>query len=123
MTRVRPPRAFLLLLLAAALFMRAFVPDGFMPERTDSGAITVRVCGAGHVLQIPTGKRDAPGKAERAQPPCAFAGLGAPALPPAIVDLPSREPREQLFGDTGEAALSLSAPLLHPPARGPPHAA
>lgn len=124
MTRPRHPRASLWLLLAAALLMRAFLPQGYMPERSDSGAITVRVCGAGHVLQIPTGKRDAPGKAGRAQPPCAFAGLGAPALPPpTIAGLPSAGPLEPLFGDTGEAALSLSAPLPHPPARGPPRAA
>ena len=72
MTSKRSSRTVLWLLLAAALFMRAFLPQGYMPERTESGAITVRVCGSGHVLQIPTGKDEAPNKSERAEPPFAL---------------------------------------------------
>jgi len=124
MTRVRSSRTVLWLLLAAALFMRAFLPQGYMPERTASGAITVKVCGAGHVLQIPTGKGEAPDKSERAEPPCAFAGLGAPALPPpAAIALPVPGPLEMAFAPAGLAAPSPAVPLAHPPARGPPLAA
>ncbi|HEU4651937.1 MAG TPA: hypothetical protein VFS49_11050 [Croceibacterium sp.] len=124
MIRVRHPHAVLWLLLAAALFMRAFVPEGYMPERSASGAITVRVCGSGHLIKIPTGPRETPGKADRAQPQCAFAGLGIPALPPpAIAALPAPAPREELFAEAGGAALSLSPLLPSPPARGPPPAA
>lgn len=124
MTGVRHPRAFLWLLLAAALFMRAFLPQGYMPERTESGTITVRVCGSGHVLQIPTGKDEAPDTAERAEPPCAFAGLGTPALPPpAVAELRAPLPVERAFAQAGEAASLPAAPLPHPPARGPPLAA
>ena len=124
MTRVRSSRTVLWLLLAAALFMRAFLPQGYMPERTASGAITVKVCGAGHVLQIPTGKGEAPDKSERAEPPCAFAGLGTPALPPpAFAELPAPELVELAFVHAGQSVPFSATPLPHPPARGPPLAA
>ena len=124
MVRTRHPRALLWLLLAAALFMRAFLPQGYMPAHTSDGAITVRVCGSGHVLQIPTGQEQAPKKGERAEPPCAFAGLGTPALPPpAVAGLAAPEPAEPIFAEAVDAAFGLSAPLPHPPARGPPRAA
>jgi hypothetical protein len=120
----RSSRTVLWLLLAAALFMRAFLPQGYMPERTASGAITVKVCGSGHVLQIPTGKDKAPDDSDRAEPPCAFAGLGTPALPPPLVaELPAPEPLERAFARSGHAAPLVVAPLPHPPARGPPLAA
>ena len=121
MTRVRSSRSMLWLLLVAALFMRAFLPQGYMPERTDSGALTVRVCGSGHILQIPTSKREAPDTTERAEPPCAFAGLGTPALPPpAVAELPAPAPVEHAFAHAGERVVRVVAPLPHPPARGPP---
>ena len=121
MTSKRSSRTVLWLLLAAALFMRAFLPQGYMPERTESGAITVRVCGSGHVLQIPAGKDEAPTRSERAEPPCAFAGLGTLALPPsAVAELPAPAPVEHAFARAGERVVRVVAPLPHPPARGPP---
>jgi hypothetical protein len=109
------------LLLAAALFMRAFVPTGYMPERSDTGAISVRVCGAGHVLQIPAGKGEAPDAAERAEPPCAFAGLGTPALPPpAMFAPPAPHPIEPALAEAGVARNQPASPLRLPPVRGPP---
>jgi hypothetical protein len=123
-TRLRSSPTTLWLLLAAALLMRAFLPQGYMPERSASGAITVRVCGSGHVVQLPTGKSEAPGKSEHAEPPCAFAGLGTPALPaPALADLPASEPAEQAFFHGRRAVPAPDSPLPHPPARGPPLAA
>jgi len=120
MTRARHPRALLWLLLAA-LFMRAFVPQGYMPERTGSGAITVKVCGSGHVLQIPTGKREAPDQADRAEPPCAFAGLGTPALPPpAGSKAAPPTAAEPVFAAVSGSARPRSDVRPLPPARGPP---
>ena len=124
MTRARSSRTALWLLLAAALFMRAFLPQGYMAERTEQGAVTVRVCGSGHALPIPTGKDEAPARSERAEPPCAFAGLGTPALPPpAAADLPTPKRTEQAFAHAAEAVAPRAARLPHPPARGPPLAA
>jgi len=123
-TRNRSSRTVLWLLLAAALFMRAFLPQGYMPGQTESGAITVLVCGSGHVVQIPTGKDQAPEESDRAEPPCAFAGLGTPALPPPLhTDLAAPAPAEPAFAHAGHAAPVPVAPLPHPPARGPPLAA
>jgi hypothetical protein len=124
MTRVRHPHAFVWLLLAAALFMRAFLPQGYMPVRSDDGAITVTVCGAGHVLRIPTGRGEAPQRNERAEPPCAFAGLGSPALPaPARAELVAPEPVKPAIAVAPEAAPGPAAALFRPPVRGPPLAA
>jgi hypothetical protein len=121
MTRARRSSRLLWLLLAAALFMRALVPQGYMAERDDAGAITVKVCGSGHVLQIPIGKDDTPDPDERAQPPCAFAGSGAPALPPpAVTELPLRPVVESDYGRAASDAPRVVARLSHPPARGPP---
>src|SRR5690606_6324054 len=39
-------RPFLWLLLAAALFARAFVPQGYMPERTAESTLAVAICGS-----------------------------------------------------------------------------
>lgn len=109
------------LLLAVALFMRALVPQGYMAERDDAGAIAVKVCGSGHVLQIPVDGDQAPDADDRAQPPCAFAGLGTPALPPpAVADLPVPAATETAYLDAGVDAPHVAAPLPHPPARGPP---
>ena len=124
MTCKRSSRTVLWLLLAAALFMRAFLPQGYMPERTDSGGITVKVCGSGHVLKIPAGKGEAPDEGDRAEPPCAFAGLGTPALPPPLAaELPTPEQLELAFAHTGHATRLPGTRLPHPPARGPPLAA
>jgi hypothetical protein len=112
------------LLLAAALFMRALVPQGYMAERDDAGTIAVKVCGSGHVLQIPVGRDQAPDADDRAQPPCSFAGLGSLALPPpAFAELTVPAPVEVAFLAADPDAPRVAAPLPHPPARGPPLAA
>jgi hypothetical protein len=111
------------LLLAAALFMRALVPQGYMAERDVAGAITVKVCGSGHVLHIPVGQGDTPDADERAQPPCAFAGLGTSALPPAETGLPVPRPGKTLFFTVAAETPGVVDRLPHPPARGPPLAA
>ena len=78
-------RPTLWLLLAAALFARAFVPQGYMPERTAQSTIAVAICGSEGHWAIPLGDGDEAPDDENAaaEAPCAFAGLGAPALPPA----------------------------------------
>ena len=85
----RPSHPFLWFLLATALFMRALQPQGYMPERSTSGSIAVVVCGSGAVNRIPIGDgHDRGDEQQRAEPPCAFAGLAAPAVPaPALPEL------------------------------------
>ena len=121
----RSSRPFLYLLLAAALFVRALVPQGYMPERADSGAVAVVMCGSGGVHLIPLKQdREAPGKSQRAEPPCAFAGLAAPALPPpAAPELLPTTLAAMAYAEERAFDTRLAATRLHPPARGPPLAA
>ena len=122
MNRVRTPRASLWLLLVAALFMRAFVPQGYMAERADSGAIAVTLCGSDGVHLIPLKQGGNPEKErQRAEPPCAFAGLGAPAAPPpALPELPLPAPATLAHADHPATPEPFAPQRLHPPARGPP---
>ncbi len=120
-----PRRSFpLYLLLAAALFMRAFVPAGYMAERSDSGTIAVALCSGGvHLIPLKQ-DREAPDENERAEPPCSFAGLAAPALPPPLAsELLAPTPVATAYaGDLASERVPL-AHRLFPPARGPPFAA
>lgn len=101
------------------LMLRAAVPAGFMPERSDAGTITLTVCNTGAVVHIPLGKDKAP-KNDPAPSHCAFAGMGAPAdLPPPLV-LPALDWRGQYFSERAEAAQRAAALYPRPPSRGPP---
>ena len=112
----------LYVLLAAALFMRAFVPQGYMPERSGDGAIAVAMCASGGVHLIPLkDEGSAPAdRAKRAGEPCAFAGLGHAVPPPAVAE-PAPPIASTLAPFAGFAAAGpAGAPRLRPPARGPP---
>ena len=117
-----PTRPFLWLLLAAVLFMRAVLPQGYMPQRSDSGAIAVAVCGSNGVHVIPLERRDVPdGDWQRSELPCAFAGLGALAGPlPAGFELAMPAPSERAFAATPAAVAAAAGKRFLPPARGPP---
>ena len=127
MKRLRPSRAAVLSLLAAALFVRAFLPQGTMPERLESGALAVALCGSDGVHLIPLKRaqdgpeQDLPEQDRRAEPPCAFAGLSAPATPPpalAALPVPAAVLRESpVLAADGERAVPAR---LFPPARAPP---
>jgi hypothetical protein len=76
------------------------------------------------VLQIPGGTGAAPAADERAQPPCTFAGFGAPALPPAaFAEFPVPAAVETAHLAPAVAAPRFAAPRRFPLARGPPLAA
>jgi hypothetical protein len=120
----RPSLPFLWLLLAAALFMRAVLPQGYMPERSDSGSIAVVVCGSGAIHRVPLADGTGRGEEEqqqRAEPPCAFAGIAAPAIPPhSPPELALPAPAALAQADRAPVVVPEAAPRLHPPARGPP---
>ena len=120
MTRRAP--LYLYLLLAAALFMRALLPQGYMPERSEGGSIAVVVCGSGALHRIPVGGADDQGeKEQRAEPPCAFAGLAAPAVPTsALPELRFPARAVLAHADLARVIAPFAAPHRHPPARGPP---
>ncbi len=114
------------MLLVLALAVRVLVPAGYMPGQSD-GRIVIGICngqgGASTMVWTIPGKeheesKEAPGAAM----PCAFAGLGLPALP--AVD-PIQLALALLVAFAlalrPVAPLPLSAPPhLRPPLRGPP---
>jgi hypothetical protein len=105
------------LLVAAVLLLRAALPQGFMPERSDSGQITLTICGSGGLIHIPV-EKDLP-RQKGAPSHCAFAGIGAADLPMqfALADLAWNAPA---FAQTGEAAQRVARLYPRPPSRGPP---
>ena len=113
----------LYLLLAAALFMRAVLPQGYMPERSESGSIAVVICGSGGVHRIPIGDGDDPESEQRAEPPCVFAGIATPLLPPAPAGLPLPAAVKLARADGRPLAIPRLAIRQIHPARGPPLAA
>ncbi|WP_439817460.1 hypothetical protein [Zavarzinia sp. CC-PAN008] len=71
-------------LVCAALAMKVLIPPGFMPGMAD-GAMVITLCtgqGARIILAPVSGGDDAPARAshQKAEMPCAFAGLSTPAL-------------------------------------------
>ena len=121
----RSCRPVLWLLLAAALFMRAVLPQGYMPERTDGGSFAVVVCGSGgtHLIRL-GGAADQPQERQRAEPPCAFAGLGTGTVPPSEWAAPLAPAALPIAFAEASTAFAPAAPhRLLPPARGPPLAA
>lgn len=105
------------LLIAAVLLLRAAVPQGFMPERTVDGSITLTICGSGGLVHIPL-KKDAP-KKDNAPSHCSFAGIGVADLPPPLA-LPVLEWTAPAFVERHEAAQRIAALYPRPPSRGPP---
>lgn len=119
----RAKLAFVWLLLAAALLVRAAIPQGYMTERADDGAVTVLICHSDAVWQIPVPEKKAPagGQQDKAQEVCAFAGLGAGAVPASPhLYLPLPQPVAESFAiDHGPFTLAAEA-RQRPPARAPP---
>lgn len=115
-------RPFLWLLLAAALFARAFVPQGYMPERTAESTLAVAICGSSAHWTIPTGGgNEAPEPGQTAaDAPCAFGGLGASALPPRALELNGLSPAEAVYAAPVASRLFAEAKRFLPPATGPP---
>src|SRR5690606_21631477 len=88
MIRTRPMRAHaphtaLLLLTLLALFWRAVIPGGFMPDWQDGGLV-VTVCteqGVATTILGPDGTPKDTADTAAATSSCAFASLGLPVLP------------------------------------------
>ena len=123
----QPPAslAFSIGLFAAllALGLRLLVPAGWMPVAVGNG-ITFTLCSGSGEQQVVVGKagKTAPDSGAAHEGPCAFSGIGTPALP----DVPPAVALQifLLFIALGLAAtpqLRLSAiSWLRPPLRGPP---
>ena len=105
-----------------ALVLMAAAPRGWMPVAVDGGGVQLVICAS-----TGTQSADIPGMpkapdSSTSNMPCAFAGLGTPALePPGAAALPL--PSAISFAWAGIAAptrLLALRPRLSPPSRAPP---
>ena len=113
-------------LLFCALIVRVLVPAGYMPV-AGGGALMLQLCpGTAPAAAAPMAgmhhdgaKHDAPGKAEQ---PCAFAGLAAPALGSTDPALLLAALAFVLLLAISGGVLTIPAPPSHlrPPLRAPP---
>ena len=111
-----------MLLLAAALLVRAVIPQGYMVESARPGGLTVTICHSDKVWQIPLEKNHMKhGKQSHGDPqPCAFAAMGAATPPADVAMLPLPEAVAGSFV-SNEASFALrNTERQRPPARGPP---
>lgn len=121
MQRGRTSRA-LWLLLAAAVFMRAFVPAGWMPDTSRADVLVVTVCNGGYQVAIPLDREGAPAQDEdHGEAPCLFAGFaaGAPLGSAGLAPI-ALAPATQVRGTVPTPFLLARNPRLTPPLRGPP---
>lgn len=111
-----------MLLIAAALLLRALLPGGYMLEQGRAGDLVVSVCNSDAMLVIPM-KPDAPASDEDGSKgdTCAFASLADSATPPDPMARPSvPQVAEAAYDATRARALSPASRNDLPPARGPP---
>jgi hypothetical protein len=105
-----------------ALVLLAAAPRGWMPVATEGGGLQLVICSAtgNRAAEIP-GMPKAPDSSTSSMP-CAFAGLGAPALEPPVAAAQPL-PSAVSFAWAGIAAptrLLTLRPRLSPPSRAPP---
>lgn len=119
-------RLALLTLLVAALFARGFAPEGWMPGRSASGGLELTLCNGmgGDTVVVTSDGRIEHKKADhdRADHPCAFAGLGIADTAPPTVALDAPSPAlaapSAIFAISVAPGRGLAAPP--PPPTGPP---
>lgn len=113
------------LLLAATLFLRAFVPAGWMPDTGRNDVIVAKMCNSAATVTIPLDREKAPDETARHDSaPCLFAGFSGdapfPANRPVLLAGP---PADQLPVAVLASLLLERSAFLIPPGRGPPVAA
>ena len=110
------------LLLAAAVFMRAIIPTGWMPDTSRNDALVVTVCNGGYQVVIPLGRDDAPVDSKaHGSSPCLYAGFGGDAplgsLAPQLAAPPP--PAQVRIAVLAPLALART-PRVTPPSHAPP---
>ena len=118
----KPRNALCLLLIAAAMLMRALLPGGFMLQQDRSGDLVIELCNSDRQLIIPM-KPQPPASDEdgRVGDPCAFASLAESATPPDPLVRPTLpQVAEAAYDATRARALSPSSRSYLPPSTGPP---
>ena len=115
----------MLLAVLFALFMRAVIPAGYMPEQQSTGWV-ISLCSGQGVKMVIVDHDGQPVEqdtnSDGAQSACIFTNLAAPALlaaPPVLLALAVAYIMARGFAPTIEAARRL-AERLRPPLRAPP---
>ncbi|MFC3097617.1 hypothetical protein [Alteraurantiacibacter palmitatis] len=111
----------LLLLVAAALAMRALLPGGTMVAADGRGDLVVTLCNSDAMMTIPMKeKAPLPGD-EGGEKTCAFVHLADNSVPPDPLARPALpQVAEAVWNATRERALSPVSAHDLPPATGPP---
>lgn len=115
-----------LLLVAAALFMRAAIPGGWMPAADTDGLVRIVLCTGMGEMQAwldadGNVRKDKPTGEPKTDSPCTFAALAQTFAPAPVIALPVRFAAlvlPALHTTTVAIGRGLSAPP--PPATGPP---
>ena len=124
-SEIRRHWAIVWLLLAATLFVRAFVPQGWMPDRSGGGAFVVEMCNSDALLTIPVPAHpDKPDQHDRDAGPCAFAGMTGPVvLPPDGPAIIAPLALSDAHFQSRVRALKLAQARSRPHSTGPPMSA
>ncbi len=115
-----------LLLVAAALFMRAAIPGGWMPAADTDGLVRIVLCtgmGEAEAWLDADGnvRKDKPENAPKTDSPCTFAALAQSFAPAPVIALPVRFAAFVLPAlRTATAAIGRGLSAPPPPATGPP---
>jgi hypothetical protein len=119
----RQPRLLTLFVLACALFLRVWVPAGWMPAAS-GGAFAIAPCAAAAPMVMASGESAHHDPSHKAQHDgdCSFAPHHAGAaqtasLAPVVAPLLAAAPLPEHFA---APALATGPPALPPPATGPP---
>lgn len=109
------------MVIAAALFMRAMVPAGWMPEQGSDGAIIAQVCNSGITIEIPLKRGDHLPRQSNHQSPCAFSGFahGAPLVEPVGLAEAAISPQAITPAILEQFEIGVQ-PRVKPPGRAPP---
>jgi hypothetical protein len=118
--RTRPAaQAAILALLALVLVLRTAIPAGYMIAPS-SGGLAFTLCEAS--VPAPSPHHQGHETPAKPKPPCAYAALAAPALPPGppLVLAPPPPPEASPAGGAGTAAIAPEPASPPPPSTGPP---
>ena len=108
------------LLVALAMVMRVFVPQGMMVQQADSGTIEIAICNSDATWSLPVKTHHAPAETKQSSSHCVFAGHGGGGEPPLAPAMTLPELAEAAYDATRARALSPNSPRSTPPARAPP---
>lgn len=110
-----------MLLIAAALLLRAALPQGWMIESDTAGGVAIAMCNSDMTVTIPYKPGHAPKEDGDGGEPCAFAGHQTAATPPdGLAPLPLPLVAPAAYDATRAQALSRETAPNLPPATGPP---